>query len=161
MPISHLGINTADIATSKKFYDAALAPLRYKVALQFNDGKVLGYGDEKGPSFWVHEVTDLAKKSGNVHVAFDAKSEEEVKAFYDAAMYVPLYRLAEASRSLTLFSILPLVPLAGRTMALLVPVLSTQPTTMAPLFTTLKETISRRFISHRSLERLKMELVVV
>jgi catechol 2,3-dioxygenase-like lactoylglutathione lyase family enzyme len=89
MPISHLGISTTDIATSKKFYDAALAPLRYKIALQFNDGKVLGYGDEKGPSFWVHEVTDLAEKSGNVHVAFDAKSEEEVKAFYDAAMYVP------------------------------------------------------------------------
>ncbi|TEB32954.1 hypothetical protein FA13DRAFT_1708894 [Coprinellus micaceus] len=80
MPISHLGISTTDIATSKKFYDAALAPLRYKIALQFNDGKVLGYGDEKGPSFWVHEVTDLAEKSGNVHVAFDAKSEEEVKA---------------------------------------------------------------------------------
>ena len=86
MHISHLGINTTDISTLSKFFDAALAPLGYKVALQFNDGKILGYGDEKGPSFWVHEITDLAKKSGSVHVAFEAKSEEEVKAFHDAAM---------------------------------------------------------------------------
>ncbi|KAF5320434.1 hypothetical protein D9611_010819 [Ephemerocybe angulata] len=89
MPISHLGIRVSDIASSKAFYDAALAPLGTKVAMSFQEGKVLGYAAKKNPYFWIHEHEvsgDAAKEGRPVHIAFEAKSKEEVQAFYDAAI---------------------------------------------------------------------------
>ncbi|KAF6758064.1 glyoxalase/bleomycin resistance protein/dioxygenase [Ephemerocybe angulata] len=87
MPISHLGIRVSNIASSKAFYDAALAPLGTKVAMTFQEGKVLGYGPpKKAPYFWIHEHEDTAKEGRPVHIAFEAKSKEEVQEFYDAAI---------------------------------------------------------------------------
>ncbi|KAF6757926.1 glyoxalase/bleomycin resistance protein/dioxygenase [Ephemerocybe angulata] len=88
MPVSHVAIRVSDIASSKAFYDAALAPLGTKIAMSFQDGKMLGYGGDKGPDFWIREVTgdDAKPQNRPVHVAFEAKSKEEVQAFYDAAI---------------------------------------------------------------------------
>ncbi|KAJ3547845.1 hypothetical protein NMY22_g1484 [Coprinellus aureogranulatus] len=85
MGISHLMVSTTDIAKTSKFYDTALEPLGYKRCYEHADGSVLGYKDTGGPSFWIQQVSDPAKV-GSLHFAFDAKSEEEVKAFHAAAV---------------------------------------------------------------------------
>ncbi len=50
--INHVSIGVRDVARSKKFYDAALKPLGYKL---LSDGETsLGYGDE-AVALWVQK----------------------------------------------------------------------------------------------------------
>jgi catechol 2,3-dioxygenase-like lactoylglutathione lyase family enzyme len=66
----HVSIGVADIARSKKFYDAALAPLGYS---RLSDGETsLGYGDKDSDS--------------GLHFCFVAKDRAAVDAFHAAAL---------------------------------------------------------------------------
>ncbi|KAH9475342.1 hypothetical protein JR316_0012453 [Psilocybe cubensis] len=98
MPLAHLGITVQDISKARAFYEAALKPLGYTVQVTFLDDKVLGLG-EHYPDFWISEVnarkTEEEKKalppqSGPagefIHLAFSAKSRDEVDQFYEAAI---------------------------------------------------------------------------
>jgi catechol 2,3-dioxygenase-like lactoylglutathione lyase family enzyme len=79
--IDHLKLHVADPAASRAFYEAALAPLGYRVLLEPAPG-VVGMGADR-PDFW------LAPADGPVrtgHVAFRADSEEQVQAFHEAAL---------------------------------------------------------------------------
>ena len=78
----------SDPARSRKFYEAALAPLGYKVLMEvpveYTGGAVVfGMGVPPKPDFWLHQGTPQTPR---VHIAFRADSRAVVDAFYKAAM---------------------------------------------------------------------------
>ena len=86
--IDHSGLKVSDPVKSRRFYEAALAPLGYRVVkevpTQYTGGLVvLGFGVPPKPDFWVAQGTP---ETPRVHVAFRAGSKAEVDAFYRAAL---------------------------------------------------------------------------
>ena len=84
--IDHTGIYVKDIATSCKFYDAALAPLGYTRAVDFEmaGAHVVGYADASGkPDYWIIQE---GAASSRVHTSFVAQDRAQVQQFYDAAL---------------------------------------------------------------------------
>ena len=86
--IDHTGINAADFAKSKTFYNATFAALGgslvMTIPLEYTGGKgVVGYGRDDRPQFWVSEGGEAGPGR---HVAFSARDRAEVDAFYKAAM---------------------------------------------------------------------------
>jgi catechol 2,3-dioxygenase-like lactoylglutathione lyase family enzyme len=77
--LDHIGLAVSDVAKSKNFFAAALAPLGYKVLMDF--GEAVGLGDSR-PDFWIAKGATSAKS----HIAFAAANRAMVKAFYDAAI---------------------------------------------------------------------------
>ncbi len=77
--LDHIGLAVSDISQSKTFFQAALAPLGYKIQMDF--GEAVGLGQDR-PDFWIARGTASAKS----HVAFAAANRAAVKAFYDAAI---------------------------------------------------------------------------
>src|SRR3954467_2660861 len=88
--IDHIGIQVADYAKARAFYAKALAPLGYKVIMEFTREQVpdlgspavCGLGDGK-PDFWLEEASPASSPQ---HLAFRAKSRADVDAFYKAAI---------------------------------------------------------------------------
>jgi catechol 2,3-dioxygenase-like lactoylglutathione lyase family enzyme len=86
--IDHVSLIVSKIAVSKTFYSAALGALGYGVMMEFPVGEhgsaVAGLGElvTGKPDFWLAE----GKPSTTNHVAFSAKSQAEVRAFYEAAL---------------------------------------------------------------------------
>jgi catechol 2,3-dioxygenase-like lactoylglutathione lyase family enzyme len=90
MPLSHIGIPVTDIERSRAFYEAALAPLEMKVTMEVgpdqteSGGTAIGFGAEGDNGlFW---IGDNERVGEGVHVAFEAESDAQVDAFYEAAM---------------------------------------------------------------------------
>ena len=86
--IDHTGIQAKDPARSRAFYEAALAPLGYKMLMEvpkdFTGGRVvLGYGVPPKHDFWVAEGTPSEPRP---HIAFRAENHDQVDAFYKAAL---------------------------------------------------------------------------
>ena len=87
--LDHISLGTANLARARKFYDAALKPLGYKMVLPV-PGYGYGYGGAKGDAkFWIG--LPLAKRrkpraSAGTHVAFLAENRKSVDAFYKAAI---------------------------------------------------------------------------
>ncbi len=86
--IDHTGVTISDATKSRKFYDAALAPLGYTVLMEvpkeYTGGKmVIGYGIAPKPDFWVNEGTP---QKPHVHVAIRAETHKQVDEFYKAAL---------------------------------------------------------------------------
>ena len=83
--IDHVSIGVRDLARTKRFYDAVLAPLGYKCLSEGADS--LGYGAE-AVAFWIsvadHPVPS-DPKSG-LHFCFTAPSRQSVHAFHAAAL---------------------------------------------------------------------------
>jgi catechol 2,3-dioxygenase-like lactoylglutathione lyase family enzyme len=78
--IDHLKLQVADPAASRAFYEAALAPLGYRV--MFEEGEAFGMG-RKFPDFWVERADGPV---GTSHVAFRADGQETVQRFHAAAL---------------------------------------------------------------------------
>ena len=81
----HVSIGVADIARTKKFYDAALKPLGYTL---LSDGESsLGYG-EKVVSLWIGKAQRPVKADmeSGLHFCFVAKDRKAVDAFHAAAL---------------------------------------------------------------------------
>jgi catechol 2,3-dioxygenase-like lactoylglutathione lyase family enzyme len=78
--IDHVGLPVSDMARSKEFYSAAIAPLGFELAMDF--GHAAGYARDNRPWFWLHD----GGGSGGVHVAFTAASTDDVDAFHEAAL---------------------------------------------------------------------------
>ncbi len=80
--IDHLQLVVADLAASKRFYQAVLKALDIPM------------GGEGPGFFWADELAISSKESpaaqghltGPTHFAFQAKNQEQVKAFYTAAL---------------------------------------------------------------------------
>jgi catechol 2,3-dioxygenase-like lactoylglutathione lyase family enzyme len=84
--LDHISVAATDLARSKAFYDAALAPLGIEV-LWPSDPEAIAYGyGETGtqrPYFWLAEGGETTNR---LHVAFTAQSRAAVEAFYRAAL---------------------------------------------------------------------------
>ncbi len=85
--IDHTGINAADPATTRAFYEKALAPLGYRVMMdipkELTGGRVVfGMGVPPTPDFWVSEGAPKDK----LHIAFRAETRAQVDAFYKEAI---------------------------------------------------------------------------
>jgi len=83
--IDHISIGVRDIATAKKFYDAALQPLGYECLSQ-SEGS-LGYG-RGAVEYWISAVEQPVApdpKSG-LHVCFSAPTRKSVDSFHAAAL---------------------------------------------------------------------------
>ncbi|MBV8186729.1 MAG: VOC family protein [Alphaproteobacteria bacterium] len=81
----HVSIGVADIARSKKFYDAALAPLGFA---RLSDGETsLGYG-EKSVALWLGATKKPVKADmeSGLHFCLSAKDRAAVDAFHAAAL---------------------------------------------------------------------------
>ena len=78
--IDHIGVAVSDVAKSKAFFQAALAPLGYKVVMDF--GEAAGLGADGKPDFWIAS----GKPAATSHIAIVAGNRAAVKAFYDAAI---------------------------------------------------------------------------
>ena len=78
--IDHIGINVSDLAKSKAFYQAALAPLGYKVRMEFPEGA--GFGDERAV-LWILVRPPVTTSA---HVAFSSRTRQVVRDFHAAAL---------------------------------------------------------------------------
>ncbi len=87
--LDHFGINVSDLARSKAFYQAALAPLRYRInkdlgqAIGFRVADGFGKSPDPAGDFWIAQATPLTTP---IHFAFSAESRAVVTAFYEAAL---------------------------------------------------------------------------
>jgi catechol 2,3-dioxygenase-like lactoylglutathione lyase family enzyme len=83
--IDHISIGVADIARTKRFYDATLGPLGYRC---LSEGATsLGYGDTD-VELWIsasERPVPPDDKSG-LHVCFAAPTRAAVDAFHGAAL---------------------------------------------------------------------------
>ena len=78
--IAHTGLAVRDFTAAKRFYERALAPLGYAAKMEAETAA--GFNDGKTTDFWIGE----GKTVEPMHVAFEAKSKEQVEAFYRAAL---------------------------------------------------------------------------
>ena len=79
--IDHLSLRVADFGRSKRFFEAALAPLGYKTLMEF-PGPVAGLGADGKPDFWIAP----GKTGEATHIAFATAQRSVVDAFYRAAI---------------------------------------------------------------------------
>jgi catechol 2,3-dioxygenase-like lactoylglutathione lyase family enzyme len=80
--LDHIGLDVADYARSKAFYEAALAPLGITLIMEPAPG-VGGFGTDF-PFFWIGE-RGRGPDSG-AHVAFRVDDRATVDAFHAAAL---------------------------------------------------------------------------
>jgi len=78
--IDHVGLLVTNYARSKRFFENALAPLGYKLILEFGDS-VAGFGAEGKPDFWISVGSPAA-----IHVAIGSPDRATVDAFHEAAL---------------------------------------------------------------------------
>lgn len=78
--IAHTTLAVSDYRRSKAFYGEALAPLGYRNNMEFDEAA--GFNDGKNTDFWIARKETVVP----VHLAFEARSEAEVKAFHAAAL---------------------------------------------------------------------------
>ena len=78
--LDHMAMPISNLAQSKRFFVAALAPLGYKVIFELEHA--IGMGDQSFPSFWFGE----GQPHVPLHIAFSAPNRELVDAFYRAAL---------------------------------------------------------------------------
>ncbi len=89
--IDHLSTYATDFEATKAFYTATFAPLGYAVQSEFvaewnadfPTQRMVGFGKDGKPSFWVIEVKDAYTPR---HIAFAAPNRAAVDAFYDQAL---------------------------------------------------------------------------
>ncbi len=82
--IDHFGLSVADYGTSRQFYDHVLQTLGYRRLTEFETpaGLIAGDGSDK-PEFW---ISAGGRCTGKLHMAFTAKSRDQVDAFHAAAL---------------------------------------------------------------------------
>lgn len=83
--IDHLSLGVRDLAASRRFYDAVLAPLGYRCLS--SDDDALGYGRESAV-FWLLRTDRpvAADPRSGLHVCFHAPDPASVTAFHAAAL---------------------------------------------------------------------------
>ena len=79
--IDHTGLYCTDVACSKAFYKAVLAPLGYAIIREYDE--FAGFGVPPKPDFWIGQGKP---NDPPIHIAFRADSRAIVDAFYAAAL---------------------------------------------------------------------------
>jgi predicted lactoylglutathione lyase len=81
--IDHMSVGVRDLARSRAFYLAALAPLGYgEIGEWSEDNDAVAFGPPGFDDF----IISTAYEPGTVHVAFAADSRDQVQAFHAAAL---------------------------------------------------------------------------
>ena len=82
---AHVSIGVRDLARTRRFYDAALAPLGYRCLRE--DPSLLGYGGD-GVMLWISPTATPvpADPQSGLHFCFNAPDESAVQAFHVAAL---------------------------------------------------------------------------
>lgn len=75
--VDHIHLRAHDLAASKQFYRAVLRSLGKAEAIQEADGHF------SADELWIDQADGA---TSHVHLAFRAKDQAEVKAFYEAAL---------------------------------------------------------------------------
>jgi catechol 2,3-dioxygenase-like lactoylglutathione lyase family enzyme len=78
--IAHTTLPVSDYKKSKAFYVQALAPLGYNNNME--NGEAAGFNNGKNTHLWILRVDPVVP----THLAFEANSQQEVEAFYKAAL---------------------------------------------------------------------------
>ena len=87
--LDHVGFAVTDLARSRAFYEAALAPLGLSVQMEVtpdmteSGGSAIGFGKDGNPFFW---IGDNERVGEGTHVAFAVQSRDLVDAFHGAAL---------------------------------------------------------------------------
>jgi catechol 2,3-dioxygenase-like lactoylglutathione lyase family enzyme len=81
--LDHLSIQCSDVAASTAFYDAALGALGGTRVMDF--GAVIGFGVGDKPTFWIGPLS-TGEPNREIHIAFAARDQASVQAFFDAAV---------------------------------------------------------------------------
>ncbi len=79
--VDHVDLLVRDLAASRSFYEAALAPLGFRLLDERADGA--SFGVEGADDFGINEN---AEPTTRAHVAFVAPNRAAVDAFYTAAL---------------------------------------------------------------------------
>jgi catechol 2,3-dioxygenase-like lactoylglutathione lyase family enzyme len=79
----HVGLNVRDYDASRAFYESALAPLGYRVVMEFAEWKTCGFGTGEKPELWISEREPYGT---GTHVSFTAPDRETVDAFHAAGL---------------------------------------------------------------------------
>ncbi len=78
----HIGFKVKNLATSVRFYKAALAPLGH--VLGSHDDSYAGLGPKDESALWLY--AGAAGKSAGMHIAFRAANHAAVDAFHKAGL---------------------------------------------------------------------------
>jgi catechol 2,3-dioxygenase-like lactoylglutathione lyase family enzyme len=78
--IAHTSLGVSNYRKAKEFYIKALAPLGYSNNMEY--GEAAGFNDGKNTDFWIAKQDTVV----STHVAFEARTKDEVEAFYRAAL---------------------------------------------------------------------------
>ena len=78
----HIGLKVKDLAVSRRFYEAALAPLGY--VLGSHDDSYAGLGPAGEPALWLYAAKGA--KGPGTHIAFRAPDHATVAAFHKAGL---------------------------------------------------------------------------
>jgi catechol 2,3-dioxygenase-like lactoylglutathione lyase family enzyme len=78
--LDHLAIGVRDMAASRTFYEAALAPLGFAVVMERDDR--IAFGPTQRPIFF---LVDREPTEG-IHIAFQANDRGHVDTFHTAAL---------------------------------------------------------------------------
>ncbi len=83
--VDHVSLRVRDLEVSRRFYEAALAPLGFGVLYSDEGGYSFGLEarEMSADDFWILEG---GTPSARVHVAFAAKDQASVDAFHEAAL---------------------------------------------------------------------------
>ncbi|HKR24570.1 MAG TPA: VOC family protein [Allosphingosinicella sp.] len=87
--LDHVGFAVADAERSKRFYEAALAPIGISLIMSVtpeqteSGGTAHGFGSDGKPYFW---FGDNERVGEGTHVAFAVATRAEVDAFHAAAL---------------------------------------------------------------------------
>jgi len=79
--LDHIGIRVSDYERSKRFFEAALEPLGYKLLFEHAISGA-GFGRSSKPDFWIKR----GQPSPSLHIAFASDDRATVDAFYKAAI---------------------------------------------------------------------------
>jgi len=85
MIFDHVQIKVSDLKKSKDFYQAVLGILGYGIVFE-EENSVVGFGNNPHDMFEISEASSERPLSRAVHVAFVAKSEEDVRKFHSIAL---------------------------------------------------------------------------
>jgi catechol 2,3-dioxygenase-like lactoylglutathione lyase family enzyme len=79
--LDHIGFNVTDFVASREFFTRALAPLGIGIRMEGEQWAVVG---RQGEGYlW---FGSFGYSPGPIHIAFAAKTREEVRNFYAAAL---------------------------------------------------------------------------
>ena len=82
--IDHVDLLVSDLEVSRRFYEAALAPLGFGIVDRSET--YYGFGVDGSEDFAINLIAEGDTPTTAAHVAFVAESREAVHAFYDAAI---------------------------------------------------------------------------